>query len=141
MLHIAENLTLPLDAVTQTFGILAVRGAGKSNTAAVMAEQMFANHLTENATPFLEARRPLNNDEIFASCMRIVSEPQGRILKVLSEAWPAEIDREKLADRAGASALSSAYTNNLGALRSAGMIEYCADKKVRAADWLFSTNE
>jgi hypothetical protein len=33
---------LPREAVTQTFGILAVRGAGKSNTAAVMAEEMFA---------------------------------------------------------------------------------------------------
>lgn len=41
-LHLAKHLTLPLDAVSRTFGILAVRGAGKSNTAAVMAEEMFA---------------------------------------------------------------------------------------------------
>lgn len=41
MLKLAENLELPLDAVTRTFGLLAVRGAGKSNTAAVMAEEMF----------------------------------------------------------------------------------------------------
>lgn len=40
-LRVAPNLGLPLDAVTETFGILAVRGAGKSNTAAVMAEEMF----------------------------------------------------------------------------------------------------
>ena len=40
-LRIAEGLSLPLDAVTQTFGILSVRGAGKSNTAAVLAEEMF----------------------------------------------------------------------------------------------------
>jgi len=45
MIHIADNLSFPLDAVTQTFGILAVRGSGKSNTAAVMAEQMFAAKL------------------------------------------------------------------------------------------------
>lgn len=36
------GIRLPLDAITQTFGILAVRGAGKSNTAAAMAEEMFA---------------------------------------------------------------------------------------------------
>ena len=36
----AKGFTLPLDAVTQTFGILAVRGAGKTNTAVVMAEEM-----------------------------------------------------------------------------------------------------
>jgi uncharacterized protein len=41
-LRLADHLTLPLDAVSRTFGILAVRGAGKSNTAAVMAEEMFA---------------------------------------------------------------------------------------------------
>src|SRR6266851_1491597 len=40
-LHLGGGITLPLDAVTQTFGVLAVRGAGKSNTAAVMAEEMF----------------------------------------------------------------------------------------------------
>jgi len=40
MLNISPDLKLPLDAVTQTFGILAVRGAGKSNAAVVMAEEM-----------------------------------------------------------------------------------------------------
>src|SRR3990167_7755643 len=40
-LHIAPTLSLPADAITQTFGILAVRGAGKSNLGAVMAEGMF----------------------------------------------------------------------------------------------------
>jgi hypothetical protein len=44
-LVISDDLSLPLDAITQTFGILAVRGAGKSNLAAVMAEQMFAANL------------------------------------------------------------------------------------------------
>lgn len=41
-LRLSDDLKLPLDAVTQTFGILAVRGAGKSNLAAVMAEEMYA---------------------------------------------------------------------------------------------------
>ena len=44
-LHIAPDLELPLDAVTQTFGILAMRGAGKTNLARVMAEEMFAARL------------------------------------------------------------------------------------------------
>lgn len=39
-LRIGDGITLPLDAITQTFAILAVRGAGKSNLAAVMAEEM-----------------------------------------------------------------------------------------------------
>ena len=38
-LRLAEGLILPTAAVTETFGILAARGAGKSNTAAVLAEE------------------------------------------------------------------------------------------------------
>lgn len=41
MLQISPNLSLPVEAVTQTFGILAMRGAGKSNAAVVVAEEMF----------------------------------------------------------------------------------------------------
>lgn len=38
-LNISSNLSLPLDTVTQTIGILAKRGAGKTYTAAVLAEE------------------------------------------------------------------------------------------------------
>ena len=44
-LHLAEELTLPAEAVTQTFAILGVRGSGKSNTAVLMAEEMFRTKL------------------------------------------------------------------------------------------------
>lgn len=39
-LKISSAVSLPLDAVTQTFAILAVKGSGKSYTASVMAEEM-----------------------------------------------------------------------------------------------------
>jgi DNA helicase HerA-like ATPase len=38
-LHIADGLELPLDAVTETFAILAKRGSGKTYTASVMVEE------------------------------------------------------------------------------------------------------
>lgn len=41
-LTLGDGLTLPPDCITQTFAALAVRGAGKSNLGAVMAEEMFA---------------------------------------------------------------------------------------------------
>ncbi|MGH2793852.1 MAG: ATP-binding protein, partial [Actinomycetota bacterium] len=44
-LRIGRDVSFPEEAVTQTFGILAKRGAGKSNTAAVMAEEMHRAHL------------------------------------------------------------------------------------------------
>ena len=40
-LKISSNLHLPTDAITQTFGILAMRGSGKTNTAVVLAEEMY----------------------------------------------------------------------------------------------------
>ena len=43
-LRIADNLTLPGEAVTQTFAILAKRGVGKTYTASVMAEEMLHVH-------------------------------------------------------------------------------------------------
>jgi hypothetical protein len=44
-LHISPELDLPLEAITETFAILAKRGAGKSNAAVVMAEEMYDNGL------------------------------------------------------------------------------------------------
>lgn len=40
MIKLSKNLQLPIDAVTQTFCILAKRGVGKTHTASVMAEEM-----------------------------------------------------------------------------------------------------
>lgn len=39
-LHISDDISLPPDAVTQTFAILAKRGTGKTYTASVLAEEM-----------------------------------------------------------------------------------------------------
>jgi uncharacterized protein len=39
-LRIADNLTLPLEAVTRTFSIIAMKGVGKTHTGVVMTEEM-----------------------------------------------------------------------------------------------------
>lgn len=39
LLHLATNLELPIESVTQTFAVLAMRGAGKTHTASVLAEE------------------------------------------------------------------------------------------------------
>ena len=39
-LMLAENLTLPIEAVTETFAILGKRGKGKTNTAVVLVEEL-----------------------------------------------------------------------------------------------------
>ena len=40
-LVVSKTLSLPLEAVTSTFGLLAVRGSGKTNAARALAEEMF----------------------------------------------------------------------------------------------------
>lgn len=42
VLHLSDDLELPLSAVTDTFGILGKRGSGKTSAAVVMFEELFA---------------------------------------------------------------------------------------------------
>jgi len=44
-LHLAKDLALPLDAVTQTFAIFGKRGSGKSNGATVLVEELLTANL------------------------------------------------------------------------------------------------
>ncbi len=43
-LHLAKNLALPLDAVTQTFGCIGKKNSGKTYLAGLLAEQMLDQH-------------------------------------------------------------------------------------------------
>lgn len=65
-----------------------------------------------------------------------VSGPQAKILCELAAAYPDAVGREGLADRTGASSSSSSYGNNLGALRSLGLIDYPRPGTVAATDLL-----
>ncbi len=60
-----------------------------------------------------------------------------RIVAVLIGAYPEAIVREDLAAAAGASPTSSAFVNNLGALRSLGLIDYARPGQVVACPVLF----
>jgi uncharacterized protein len=40
VLRIADNLKLPLNAITETFAVMGIRGSGKTHTATVLAEEM-----------------------------------------------------------------------------------------------------
>jgi uncharacterized protein len=93
--------------------------------------------LTENGrskAPMVDA--PTSTEEMVARCKEIVSGPQARILDVLVERYPHAISKRELAERTGVSPDSGSFGNNLGALRSAGMIEYPESGKAKAAAWL-----
>lgn len=75
--------------------------------------------------------------ELHESWYRILPRPQAEILAHTLRAYPASISKEDLAHAAGASPTSSAYSNNLGRLRTLGAIAYPASGQVRASDLMF----
>lgn len=75
--------------------------------------------------------------ELHTQVRSVISEARWRILEPLIAAYPDSVRREELAERAGVSASSSGYGNNLGALRSLGLLDYPDRGWVIAADVLF----
>ena len=67
--------------------------------------------------------------------------PQCAILAQLIRVYPNSLDRQALANLARASASSSSFTNNLGALRSIGLIDYPDRGQVVARKLLFLEND
>jgi uncharacterized protein len=67
---------------------------------------------------------PPSSDALQASILRRLPPAKQRILQQLIRVYPRGFARDALADLSSASATSSAYQNNLGSLRSLGVIEY-----------------
>ncbi|MGE3385079.1 MAG: hypothetical protein AB7L70_19305, partial [Pyrinomonadaceae bacterium] len=65
-----------------------------------------------------------SNADLLEAWCRKLSGPQERILRALFKEHPQALTRPDLAEAAGASPTSSAFQNNLGSLRSLGLIEY-----------------
>ena len=80
---------------------------------------------------------PSTSEELHRQLYTRLSGPQQRILQVLIDAYPKAVAKYEVADRSGASAQSSAFTNNLGSLRSLGLIDYPGPGMAIAAEVLF----
>lgn len=87
-----------------------------------------------NAAPQVDP--PNSPAEMLARCKQIVSSSQASILDALQKAYPEPLGKVELAEASGASPTSSAFGNNLGALRSAGMIEYPAQGQAKLSNWV-----
>ena len=66
-----------------------------------------------------------------------LSKPRAAIVSYLIQLYPQAIDKELLARKVGRSPTSSGYTNNLGSLRSLGLIDYPQPGQVVATSLLF----
>lgn len=76
-------------------------------------------------------------DELHKAWFAKLPNPRVRILQALIESYPDDIAKVELAELAGQSATSSGYTNNLGALRSLGLVDYPRSGFVAATKLLF----
>lgn len=78
-----------------------------------------------------------STEELHAKAREILSRPAWRVLAPLLDAYPNELEREQLAELAGMSATSSHFTNQLGALRGIGFVDYPQGGAVVATRILF----
>jgi hypothetical protein len=67
---------------------------------------------------------PATTTELHEAIRRKLPPAKWRILEVLIEAYPGTVSKDELAERVGASPTSGGYFNNLGSLRSLGLIDY-----------------
>jgi hypothetical protein len=81
--------------------------------------------------------RPPTSEQLHSMVYQRLPRPQGAILAALIEAYPGSLSRDEAASRAGASPNSSAFMNNLSALRSIGLVDYPAQGQVVALPLLF----
>jgi hypothetical protein len=77
------------------------------------------------------------HSELHAFVRQLVGESKWRILEALIGEYPDALSKHLLANAAGASPTSSGYTNNLGSLRSLGLIDYPEPGMVAALPVLF----
>jgi Mn-dependent DtxR family transcriptional regulator len=83
------------------------------------------------------AKTPPTLGDLHDAWFRIVTAPQARLLAELVEWHPTTVAKDELARRIEVSPKSSGYTNNLGALRSLGLLDYPSPGMVSATDLLF----
>ncbi len=94
--------------------------------------------LTDAGRTQAAATDPITSvDQLHAAWLGRLSAPQGRLLRSLLDWYPQAIDRAALAEAAGQSATSSGFANNLGMLRSLGLIDYPQRGQVVATALLF----
>ncbi len=80
---------------------------------------------------------PSSSLDLHRQIEKKLSSSQWAILKVLIGIYPEEVPKGDLAEQAGQSPNSSGYQNNLGALRTLGLIEYPRSGMVVALPTLF----
>ena len=80
---------------------------------------------------------PATTEALHAAWLLKLSEPQGRLLRSLLDAYPEAVEKKALADATGYSAGSGSFSSHLAALRALGAVEYPVPGVARAGSLLF----
>lgn len=80
---------------------------------------------------------PRTRAELLASFQQRVSPAQWKIVEELVRAYPKEMHKSTLAEKIGVPPTSGGYFNNLGRLKTLGMIEYPVPGAAKASPLLF----
>ena len=92
--------------------------------------------LTESGRALAGEQQQPTTEEVFQRGLQLLTKAQQEILKVVRDVYPQSITREDLAERASVPVTSGGFKNNLGAMRTAGLLDYPATGTVRCAEWL-----
>ncbi len=92
--------------------------------------------LTPAGWEAIGSHAPPEAEEIFKRVDSLLLSSQRRILQALRENYPGSLTREQLAESSGFEPTGGGFNNYLGAMRTAGLIEYPGQGQVKAADWL-----
>lgn len=96
--------------------------------------------LTEEGKEWVPAETkavPASTEGLHQRVKELLTPARWRVLAPLLNVYPRPLSRDVLAQQAEVSAASSGYANNLGALRSLGLIDYPSSGQVTATSILF----
>lgn len=121
------------------------KSSGFTNNLGALRSAGLITYPSSDSLGFTEAGRsaanpqtaPVTTEELQRAVLSRLPRPQANILQILINEYPNPVNRESLAEQAGQSPRSSGYTNNLGALRSLGVIDYPSSSEAVALPVLF----
>jgi hypothetical protein len=84
---------------------------------------------------------PTSPEEMLERCKSLLPLAQQKILDAAARAYPKAISKEAIAEAVGVSAGSGSFDNNVGRLRTLGILDYPAPRMVKLQTWVMLEDE
>lgn len=111
---------------------------GKLNTSALVRRNSGLVAITDAGLELIGRCEAPDQKEVKRRILAILDGPKRRILQVLiDQGKDVALAKDSLAEQSGYAVGGGAFQNPLGALRTAGFVDYPEKGFVKAADWIF----